>query len=359
MRRCTHTLLAWAPLVIGGAWAACRSAAEFIPSVQILAWIPIEWAFLLSVVVLVCGLLLRVYSGPTGAWGRRLGLVSVAAMGLGVVFGSWNLQKVITGPGREREIQADDVQSIAFLNLSAKPNYSWADYPHQVDVAVLTNPMWGQDLEPAWDWIRAEEDERDALRFAQGVVLTRYRVVRHAVVWLDFEGLWPSGVDPERGWVACIELQQDRGDPLVLWVVDMPSSPRLPKRAAVRAMLESIRSWQGQFTARDAAGLPQVQHASGFPLPDVIVGDFNMPRWSSALDALEDPEVFSTQEVSRAAGTGPPGTFPSPWSILPIDLVFTAEGWIPVHHTAKALAGVRHRAVTAWFRPEHAAPPGR
>jgi endonuclease/exonuclease/phosphatase family metal-dependent hydrolase len=181
--------------------------------------------------------------------------------------------------------------------------------------------------------------------------MTRHRIVRYATVSLEFDELWPAGAEPQRGWVCAVELITRRGQPVCLWVVDMPSSPLLPRHKAMQQAMEQIRSWTVTATVMDQQGIRTTEPMAGVPLPDLVVGDFNTPRWSASLDAFTSKRVLDLDEVSSAVGHGPSGTFPSPWSVLPIDLVFTGEGWRGISHQTHVLPNVRHRAVSVTVGP--------
>jgi hypothetical protein len=97
----------------------------------------------------------------------------------------------------------------------------------------------------------------------------------------------------------------------VYWI-DLPSNPVAPRMSIAR---------------RVAARIAQVQRSSqGFeacPPPDIIVGDFNIPRSSASLSVITGP----MRALSDDAGVGPLASWPRPRELLHIDLAFAAEGW--------------------------------
>jgi hypothetical protein len=338
------------PVAVALSWIAARAVGERSVATQPMAWIPVEALFAACVLLVAMGWMLRVTlsTGPTRLnLLFKLGLLATTLSGFGVVFGAWNLHRMFS-PVRTTD---DSALDLIYLNLSAKPMPSWGAMSAQADILVIANAQWREDLQPAWSWIGGDEQERDALTTGRCTVMTRHRIVRYATVSLEFDELWPAGVEPQRGWVCAVELITRQGQPVCLWVVDMPSSPLLPRRKAMRFAMEQIRSWTGAATVMDQQGIRTTEPMAGLPLPDLVVGDFNTPRWSASLDAFSSKRVLDLTEVSAAVGHGPSGTFPSPWSVLPIDLVFTGPQWRGLDHQTQVLPRVRHRAVSVTVAP--------
>jgi hypothetical protein len=68
------------------------------------------------------------------------------------------------------------------------------------------------------------------------------------------------------------------GKNLVVWIIDMPSDPRLHREQIARIAGERIRAWNGSPMERGPVGqfIASKQKMNGFPDADVIFGDFNI-----------------------------------------------------------------------------------
>ena len=66
-----------------------------------------------------------------------------------------------------------------------------------------------------------------------------------------------------------------------------------------------------------------VDGREAFPVPDLILGDFNTPRGSESLEAL----VGAKREVLAEGGWGPRATWPRRLPLWGIDLGFVGDGW--------------------------------
>jgi len=112
-------------------------------------------------------------------------------------------------------------------------------------------------------------------------------------------------------------VKQGTGQPFVVWLMDLPSDPSISRQNITKQAIDSIDSWRGTATVLsadlDSKGEPQWINVpaeqlgrKGFPLPDVMVGDFNIPRGSRSLRNL-------TGDMNNAydqAGAGYTASYP-------------------------------------------------
>lgn len=176
------------------------------------------------------------------------------------------------------------------------------------------------------------------------VVASRWPIVRTGEAPLRDVGdsaLEESGIgwrsSGDYGRVAFLEL--DTGDelglarPMVVWVVDLPSDPTLHREATAREARRVVDAWRGPAFAPDDMGRwigRMSPEAVGFPLPDVVVGDFNAPRGSRSLRHLVD----GLREAHAEAGFGPDRTwnFKHGIALWSIDHAYASDDWRIAHY---------------------------
>ena len=77
------------------------------------------------------------------------------------------------------------------------------------------------------------------------------------------------------------------GRTTVVWVVDLPSDWRISRRAIAANAAAAIAAWSGQETIHHGHKSKDIRDAGpGFPAPDLVLGDFNIPRGSDSLRLL-------------------------------------------------------------------------
>lgn len=112
-------------------------------------------------------------------------------------------------------------------------------------------------------------------------------------------------------------VKQGTGQPFVVWLMDLPSDPSISRQNITKQAIESIDAWRGTATVLsadlDSKGEPQWINVpaeqlgrKGFPLPDVMVGDFNIPRGSRSLQHL----TGNMENAYDQAGAGYTASYP-------------------------------------------------
>jgi len=126
------------------------------------------------------------------------------------------------------------------------------------------------------------------------------------------------------GWAAFYQLDAGAGT-LTIWVIDLPSDPRASRMSLARRAGGAIASWQGatRVIHPDEGQWIERSDALGFPTPDVIVGDFNIPRGSASLRVfLESAGAAGMRDAFEEAGWGWKRTWPRQFPAWAIDQCF-------------------------------------
>jgi len=157
----------------------------------------------------------------------------------------------------------------------------------------------------------------------------RLPITRWASASLGLEGrsrLIDGSKRDDPGWAAWFELDSPAG-PLILWAIDLPSDPELARYPLAKSAGESIAAWQGAVRYVDG----EEHHferadTPGFPPPDIIVGDFNIPRGSASLDAFLDAAgAEGMHNAFDLAGVGWRRTWPRERPVWAIDQCFVSD----------------------------------
>jgi hypothetical protein len=134
----------------------------------------------------------------------------------------------------------------------------------------------------------------------------------------------PSQNDSGRAMFLEIDTTAALGRPIVLWVLDMPSDWRKSRWKMAKNGANAIQAWQGPRIARDDLGQThqELVQKFGFPAPDIVVGDMNIPRGSASLRLLAPGMTHAFNQ----GGAGFAGTFPRNRPLLHIDHTFLGRG---------------------------------
>lgn len=209
------------------------------------------------------------------------------------------------------------------------------------DLAIIVNPHTRRDLRFDFDALaRTMGGDGGEVRDWPIIVVSRFPMLRRGTTQLGFTatvavepGLRTEGLDPPRdpGHATFIEL--DAGPPfdrpIVVWILDLPSDPALSRPAVVRQAVSRINAWVG----------PDNQ---GFPEPDVIIGDLNIPAGASSLMGLRRRSWGVMQDAAAQGGVGPMATWPHPRPLLRIDQCFVGRGARAAWYGVEAAAQTKH-----------------
>jgi hypothetical protein len=283
-------------------WVVGHVATDRTYITQYLWWVPTLWMAAaiagLGLIGLVIGLRAR-----GGGW-RLWSLVAGAAMMAWMLVAEW------------RALMPADRTTPAFTLLSWNATDVGEDTVRarlielSPDVAGLVNAEWGANF-------------RDLLPEFPVVVHTgAFLLVSKAPVarWATADLLIPAmehGV-PYGGRAMFAEVVI-AGASRVVWVIDLPSDPRLSRQSMCAVAAARLAEWTGPVYVRhDSGWRSQPRDGTGFPKPDIIMGDFNSPRGSASSAMLTD----GLTDAFTQGGHSDPATWPRhrPWWAL--DQVF-------------------------------------
>jgi hypothetical protein len=154
-----------------------------------------------------------------------------------------------------------------------------------------------------------EEHEEQVMGAMRGLPL-----LRHAV---PPDGLRPRH-DEGRAWYVEFDTTLQLGRTTIIWLIDLPSDIRLPRSEVTRRARRAIETWEGSETVILPDAVITRQAGPGFPAPDLILGDFNIPRGSHSLRALS----LGYPHAHSQAGWGHSGTYPRHRPLVHIDNMY-------------------------------------
>lgn len=145
---------------------------------------------------------------------------------------------------------------------------------------------------------------------------------------------WDGGgmkhVDVGEGLLVELDTRAIWNRTTVVWLLDLPSDPDIPRARMMREARASIDGFAGAVMLRTEdgldrplAGAERAQVMQRLASPDVVAGDFNTPRGSWSLGQLVGSMRHAREDGS---GAGVIVTYPraTPW--LHIDHVFVGAG---------------------------------
>jgi hypothetical protein len=154
--------------------------------------------------------------------------------------------------------------------------------------------------------------------------------------WSPIPRIGSNVYDPGHAMCVQIDTTEQLGRPIVIWAIDMPSQPRGWRMAMARAARARL-DFLAESTDSDP---PRSRH---WPLPDLILGDFNTPRGSASLDLLARgyPHAFDQ------TGRGQLGSWPRGFPLFHIDHVFVGPQLRATSYHTYNLGLSEHRAQSA------------
>lgn len=298
-------------LVIVAAWGAGALLSDRYAFSQWLAWIPAPIALLAALLLAICSLPWR---GVVR--GLMLSVAGVALLAAGVS----TLRDHRPFAGKPDEVRPGDLVvthwNPQWITYGDAPDLQpRIDELHE-DVTILTNAYWLARPEIANRW---REEGSTFVSISPFVILSRLPVIEARLV-----------IAAGGAAVALVRLdaKEQLGRPLVIYAVDLPSSPRLPRMALAR----QLHAWI------DDAGLPA---------PDLVVGDLNMTRDSAAITTMFPGLRNAFTEAGRGLGM----TYPREFPLWAIDHVLVGDALEAADARIIDPGSHGHRAVQARVRP--------
>lgn len=239
----------------------------------------------------------------------------------------WGLTTIV----RSRLIPSN---TIVFWNVGGRTGEGWVEPLRTLDAdltVVSNHPNW--DAVNAFRTLETRADGTRSTNLLAGMYLvdTRLRLLEWGLHTLDIEkGLGfdvrrrdgrYTNLDPGYALYLVFDpagtVKQGSGQPLVVWVLDLPSDPTLHRQRVAREARAAIESWRGVATvlSQPATETSPAEWSNvpaeslgrrGFPEPDVIIGDFNIPRGSHSLRHL----VGDMSNAYDQAGAGYTASYP-------------------------------------------------
>lgn len=282
--------------------------------------------------------------------------------------------------GRQRNVKST---TVTFWNIGGRVREGWVDSlrPLDNDLIVVSN-------QPNWDVVNEFKTlgKPDSNTFLAGIFLihTRLNVREWGFTTLGIQR--GVGFDPRRtdgkytsddpGYAmylicdAAGTAKEGLGTEFVVWLMDLPSDPTLSRQNVTRQALAAMDAWKGVATVRvppdpnkpDApaewANVSAEQLGrKGFPTPDLVIGDFNIPRGSRSLKNL----VGDMANAYDQAGAGYTATYPRkvPFAQLDGPGLISFVRWlvpsdVPVFHidqafVAPGLHATRYRTMNLGY----------
>ncbi|MBT8486366.1 MAG: hypothetical protein HKO59_10840 [Phycisphaerales bacterium] len=299
-------------ILLAVAWLAGRGVSDRVVWSQWLRWIPT--AALIGVLLLG---LAAARAGPATRWRRRRTIVSVIA--LTVTLGHFALleHRLLRRPPAAPDGMSLSVWHMGFRRTSdaMRTHTRTAARALFADITLLID---GHDIRG--EIIDTRPDDTGSVIQGRFTLITRLPILeaRTFIATDHFD---------------VVQFRLDDGaDGLVLLAVDLPSDPRLPRSEL-------------------AGTLRRLLDETGVATPDIVAGDFNIPRGSHSIE-----RVFPTlHHAYRDGGHGYASTYPRVYPLYHIDHLLLDAGWRATRYDIVDPGVGRHRAQRAWVVR---APPG-
>jgi len=321
----------WLSVVVLIAWALGRAFTDRYVWSQYCFWLP-------SVLV-VPGVMAGLASAWTVLWwsgsrathlprARRAAGAAVASIVLSVFYVMVVEQRRLT----PRPEPAATPFVVVHWNATDRPGNEWVRRVlDQAPDVIVINPATGQT------WDELIERYRPVTKIWQYgfVIFSKHPVQRFGYQILGVEegvGFDPrtgqsraKRRDPGRAMLLELDTTSVLREPITFWLIDLPSDVSLHRRVVVDEAAQALKDFDGQVVEFDAQGVPRrgSRGVRGFPPPDVILGDFNIPRGSGSLARLAADLV----PAYAVAGRGLCATWPYERPLWHLDQMLVSPRW--------------------------------
>jgi len=231
----------------------------------------------------------------------------------------------------------DDSLRVAFWNVGAAEQPGWEQevMNSAPDLVVLVGLSTRDSIPPALARMFAEK----RLVYERFTVLSSRPLSRFGFTNLNimpgsgFDPRLPKGVranhDPGAAMYLEVRVGNDPDELLTVWIVDLPSDISLSRERVAREARAAIDGFDGQRLIRSEQSSWTVETDTGFtgnpgfPTPDLIIGDFNIPRGAASLEHLRNgyPDAF------EQAATGYMASWPRRFPMWHLDQAFIGPRW--------------------------------
>jgi len=326
-------------LAVWLAWFVGQCCNDRWHATQYLYWMPTP----LAMPAVLCGAILATGFAVLAGWlggaarpAKRVRLVVWVLLASGTcwMLVQWNVWRFVPWGRR-----ASSEPSVRVLGWNSGGDFM-KDFAERA-VAKRPQVMAITNSPPYTDWGLLQEQvggARSMARFAHLSLVSKYRILRWGGTKLGVTGAvrrtftWQGGgeIYQDKGEAMFVEVdaRADFGHDLVIWMIDIPSDPRLCKRVVFEQAAATVAAFAGPVYVRSALNLdveePPDLGVRGFPKPDIVMGDFNTVRGSRSMRQLVEMGGTMDHAFTRA-GRGWSGTWPRKWPVLAIDQTFVSE----------------------------------
>jgi len=342
-------LAAAAPLLLF--WISLIVSDATLP-LQFIAFVP-KWIWVVAAIPPFLGALVirpRAIAGH-GRLRRRLGIGCAIVLGISggyVLFIDWRMFNAL----RSRPEGA--ALSIAYWNLTMPDSEHWdGSLPDAVgvgrgdgvsgvappEVYLLTSNQTNAAFDETLRKLRTDGKTWNVVRRGEFVAISLLPIVStrlHRLQsvgtvagtmedrqrWEDFYNRWVvrigvrartfNGDSAAEVFEVEVDATASLGKVVRFWLIDLPSDPMINRRAAALA----VREWLSV----------QRSVADGLGLPDVVIGDCNMPRGTRALDVVMEAAGRPVRHAFDQVGWGLAASWPKAKPLLHIDHCFVTPG---------------------------------
>jgi len=311
MRHLARRLISWLPFIAQVAlcvavlsWCAGRILTDRYTWSQWLWWTPTP----VTLVLLLSGAIIALLSAPPARWRVMRRAAWAIGLMLGIVYFTMIEHRFLHAP----DADVDGIEIVHWTCTMAAPHeraahVEWAR-TFTGDLAILMHTA-GLSFDPGMAAVR----DRGFHTYPVGLAtaISRMPLIEHRVI-------------VRSGEYAVRLMRFDRldgsGEQLALWLVDLPSDPRLPR-------------WDV------ATRLRELLDSAGEAPPDLIIGDFNMQRGSASRRAIFPSHAHAFDEVGHGYGA----TYPRDRPFLHIDHVLTTDRLTVLRYDIEDPGHGRHR----------------
>lgn len=343
------------------AWGGSRIVTDQLPLLQYFYWIPslaygLAAALLLSFSWLVAQAAqphlpasfapegseqFKMMSVPRAArWPRRAGAAAFAVLSAHAVLVEHHSLRGMNAPD-------STPQSVRLVFWNAATDFM-DDYASRI---TYLKPTMIGIANPAayakWDELRAEVGpDSDAQRFGRLAFISPYRILAWGGTKLGVSGAdtryfdGKPSVDQGEAMFVELDAEADFGRPIVVWLVDLPSDLHLPRQRVTREAMATMLSFSGPTYIRGTSGVDEQVpgRPQGFPSPDIIMGDFNIPRGSDSIRTI----TRDLRDSYEVAGWGLKPTWHRQYPMVAIDHVYISEVMRALRYDAINVGAGKH-----------------
>lgn len=283
--------------------------------------------------------------------------IIILASGLWCLLVAWRFPQSLLRPKLAAQPAAGNVR-VLHWNPSIFPRFDrLADdvAALQPDIAAIANPPISMGLAGVAHALpKPDGSPASVAIFGRLAIFSRFSMLRWGGTELRITGSrprvfqWEGGgnisIDQGQALLAELDTREALGRTTVVWLLDLPSDPDIPRARMAREARETLLQFPGVMRERTPDGLDAPITPDGrarLLTPDIIVGDLNITRGSRSLRELVGPAM---RHAYDDAGAGLELTFPRFPALLAIDNAFVAASLRTRDYRVIDVGAGKHRA---------------